>query len=115
MLKACRRTATEFISFYNRRESIFASFIAENIFTSFCTFGSKRAKRESLDPVYTILCKTLTMDPNSIITQVPRDQDQLNTYQASLPDNSRGNSCCSICVVLTRSVPGLRYNLLFKF
>lgn len=88
MLIACRRTAT---SFYNRRESIFASFVADRIFTSFRTFESKRADSEILDlSLCAISCQASVMDPNSIITQVSRNQDQLNTYQSSLTADSRG-------------------------
>jgi len=91
MLLVCRRTVTEFKSFYNRKKSIFASFTAGNILTSFRTAGSKRADPKLQDlALYLISSQTSTMDPNSIITQVSRDQDQLNTYQASSPTTNNG-------------------------
>ena len=46
MLKGCRKAVTKFISFNSRRESIFASFIADTIFTSFRPPGSKSANSE---------------------------------------------------------------------
>ena len=101
MLRACRRITTEFTSFYSRRESIFASFVADTIFTSFRQLGSKRADSEVVDfALNAISCKSLLMDPpSSIITQVSRDQDhsQLNSYQASLPNSNRGDhESCSV-------------------
>ena len=93
MLIACRRITTEFISFYNRSESIVASFVADTIFTSFRQVGSKRADSDLVD--FSFNTKTSLMDPpSSIITQVSRDQDhnQLNSYQASLPNSNRGES-----------------------
>ena len=99
MLIACKRTATEFITFYNRRESIFASFVADTILTSFRRLGSKRANPEFLNfALKDISCKTPVMDPSSVITQVSRDQEhsQLNTYQASVPSTNRGELYVSI-------------------
>ena len=90
MLIACKRTATEFIRFCNRRESNFASLIADRVFTSFRPVRAKRANSEFTS--YQTSCQSSTMDPNSIITQVSRDQDQLNGYQGtSLPSDSRGS------------------------
>ena len=92
MLIACRRTTTDFIRFYNRRESIFASLFADRVLTSFHSFRAKRANPEVT--LYRSSCQSSSMDPNSIITQVSRDQDQLNSYQSTtLPSDSRGEIC----------------------
>ena len=93
MLIACRRTTTDFIRLYNRSESIFASSFADRVFTSFHSFRAKRANPEVT--LYRSSCHSSSMDPNSIITQVSRDQDQLNSsYQGTtLPSDSRGEIC----------------------